>query len=180
MILVNSVHLETFSNTHIHALFMIGRLLHHRIHLFTADDVMPVLDIQNKMATCSSLESEIDAQYCLTVTTTTGRLNKHCHSGSARGNVHNAREVGCTVTQHANGSSSVITNQHSKSLTNEPTAGGWVGAVNDKQGEGQVGGVEGLQGEVAGKSTLASSMHSRTQCRPNRNLKIIYTYEQLL
>ena len=43
-----------------------------------------------------------------------------------------------------------------------------------------MGGVEGLQRRVAGKSTLASGMRSRTQCRPNRKLKIIYTYEQLI
>ena len=105
---------------------MIGQLVHHCIYVCIyvfVDDVMPVLDIQNEMATCSSSESEIDAEYCLTVTMSTGRLNKHCHSGLARGRVHGAREVGCTVIQRANGSSSVITNQHSKSLA---TAGGWV------------------------------------------------------
>ena len=79
------------------------------------------------MATCSSSDSTIDAKYCLTVTTTAGKVNKHCHSGVARGMVLNAREVGCTVTQHANGSSSVITNQHSKSLASEAISGEWVG-----------------------------------------------------
>ena len=107
---------------YMHCLWLVDYYIIVSIYAF-ADDVMPVLDIQNEMATCSSSESEIDAEYCLTVTKSSGRLNKHCHSGLARGRVHGAREVGCTVIQRANGSSSVITNQLSKSLASEPTAG---------------------------------------------------------
>ena len=126
-ILCKAVNYEAFSAylQYIQYLWLVDYYIIAPITVLTADDIMPVLEIENEMATCSSEDSKIDAEYCLTVTMASGRLNKHCHRGLARGGVANAREVGCTVTQRANGSSSVITNHHSKSLANEPTAGGW-------------------------------------------------------